>query len=122
MGDIPTISILAITAALVVLLAGAAYLQFQAVKVEPFKGPEFVATGTYNTGPNRLTGTIENIGNKTYNYVEIRAKFYSSGGTVVSTDMDNFQNFAPREKYRFKMWSDTEILSGKVKLNVYVKQ
>ena len=106
----------------IVLLAGAAYLQFQAVEVEPFKGPEFVATGTYNTGPNRLTGTIKNISNDSYPYVEIRAKFYDSSGTVASTGRDNFRNFGPGEEYRFKMWSDSVILSGKVELNVYVTE
>lgn len=101
---------------------GATYLQYQAVEVKPFKGPKFVATGTYNTGPNELTGTIKNISNRSYPYVEIRAKFYNSSGAVVSTDMDNFRNFGPGERYRFKMWSDAEVLSGKVELNVYVTQ
>lgn len=106
------------------LTAGILYSDYNSVAVEPYKGGEFKATGTYNASDNELKGTVENLSDRDFRHVEVKAKFYNPKGTILTTGKDYFRDFGSGESYRFKIWFEPDITdyTGKVDLDVEVTE
>lgn len=52
-----------------------------------------------------VEGTTKNVGSYTLDYAEIKAKFYSSGGFLLSSDFTNITDLSPGEVWRFEVTS-----------------
>ncbi|MBS3765687.1 FxLYD domain-containing protein [Candidatus Bipolaricaulota bacterium] len=104
------------------LTAGILYSNYNSVAVEPYQDSQFKATGTYNASENELKGTLENVSDREFGHVEVKAKFLNPEGTILSTGKDYFRNFGSGESYRFKIWFEPDITdyTGKIELDVEV--
>lgn len=52
-----------------------------------------------------VEGTAKNVGSYTLDYAEIKAKFYSSGGILLSSDFTNITDLSPGEVWGFEVTS-----------------
>lgn len=106
------------------LTAGILYSDYNSVAVVPYQDGQFKATGTYNASNNELKGTLENLTDRKFDHVEIKAKFYNAKGTILSTGKDYFRDFGSGESYRYKIWFRPDITdyTGKIKLSVKVTE
>jgi hypothetical protein len=106
------------------LTAGILYSNYNSVAVSSYTGDQFKASGVYNASSNELKGTVENLTGKSFDEVEVQAKFYKSQGTILDTGKDYFRNFKSGEKYQFRIWFNPEINdnTGEVRLKVSVAE
>jgi len=106
------------------LTAGILYSNYNSVAVKSYTGEQLKASGVYNASSNELKGTVENLSGKSFDQVEVQAKFYNSQGTILDTGKDYFRNFKAGEKYQFRIWFNPDINdnAGEVKLRVSVTE
>jgi len=104
------------------LTVGITYSNYNSVEVAPFRSSRFDITGNYDASTNEIKGVVENKTNRTFSYLEVKAKIYDANDVVMGKGRDTIRNFGPGEKYRFRIWfpSDINDVTGRIKFGVGV--